>query len=110
MTTDLWTTDDVAAHLGIASTGVRKELHRLGIRPVARQPGRSGQNLYDPDEVKQAASARPGKGTRTDLARETPTTEPRPVSRPRPRGRRTAPTEDHATMTTTDTERDRAEG
>jgi hypothetical protein len=68
--TDLWTPEQAAAHLGVAADSVRKALHRLGVRPVARQPGRSGRNLYDPEQVRSAAAARPGKGTRTDLRQE----------------------------------------
>jgi hypothetical protein len=68
--TGLWTPEQAAAHLGVAAGSVRKALHRLGVRPVARQPGRSGRNLYDPEQVRAAAASRPGKGKRTDLARD----------------------------------------
>lgn len=41
-----------------------RALHRMGLRPVAGEPGRSGQNLYDADEVRAAIAARPGRGAR----------------------------------------------
>lgn len=68
---DLWTIDQVTAYLGAASTGsARRTLSRWGVQAVARQPGRGGQSLYDPVEVRRAHAARPGRGTRTDLRRD----------------------------------------
>lgn len=34
---------------------------------VSREPGRKGQNLYDPDAVRAWHAQRPGQGYRTDL-------------------------------------------
>jgi hypothetical protein len=70
--TEQWTTTEVAEFLGAASVrSVSKTLHRLKILPVGREPGRSGQNLYDADEIRSKAvpGARPGQGRRTDLGR-----------------------------------------
>lgn len=65
--TELWTTDQAATHLGVAISSVHKELQRLGLRPVSREPGRDGKNLFDADQVRTAAAGRPGQGRRTDL-------------------------------------------
>lgn len=63
-----WTTTEVAEYLGATSVrSVSKTLHRMGIRPIGRQPGRSGENLYDADEVRAQKAAMPGRGARTDL-------------------------------------------
>lgn len=66
-TRDLWTIGQVVAYLGAASTGsARKTLSRWGVAAVARQPGRAGASLYDPDQIRAAKEAAPGRGTRTD--------------------------------------------
>lgn len=39
-----------------------RTLHRLGIKPVARQAGRTGMNLYDAAQVRAAVANRPGRG------------------------------------------------
>lgn len=65
MTGDLWTTAQCAEHFGVEVGSAYSTLYRLGIRPVARQPGRGGQNLYDAEQVRTAS--RPGQGKRTDL-------------------------------------------
>jgi hypothetical protein len=58
-------TSEAAEILGLKDRhSARRALHRLGLRPVARQPGRSGENLYDRAEVEKAK--RPGRGARTD--------------------------------------------
>jgi hypothetical protein len=63
-----WTIAEVADYLGAKSTGsARRTLSRWRVKAVARQPGRDGQNLYDPQEVRDARAARPGQGKRTDL-------------------------------------------
>lgn len=63
----LWTIGDVAEHLGAASTGsARKTLSRWGVAAVARQPGRAGASLYDPEQVWAAQASAPGQGARTD--------------------------------------------
>lgn len=66
--TELLTTEQVRVFLGAASIrSASRTLHRLGINPVSREPGRSGMNLYDADEVRTKAAARPRAGARTDL-------------------------------------------
>jgi hypothetical protein len=70
---DEWTTAEVAEYLRLGSAAAaRAQLARWGIRPVARQPGRAGQNLYNPEDVHGADTARFGRGRRTDLMREDP--------------------------------------
>ncbi|MEU1071956.1 MULTISPECIES: hypothetical protein [unclassified Streptomyces] len=76
----LWTITEVAEHLGYtgepatAAGSARKALHRWGVKPIGRQPGRSGLSLYDAAEVQAAIDAAPGKGVgggrrpRTDAA------------------------------------------
>lgn len=64
---DRWTIAEVADYLGAASTGsARKTLSRWNVAAVGRQPGRGGQSLYDPAEVRSAKTAAPGQGARTD--------------------------------------------
>lgn len=59
---ELWTTMQVAEFFGATSEGsISRTLHRLGVRPVAREPGRTGQNLYDADEVRAARDAMPSR-------------------------------------------------
>lgn len=65
--TRLWTIADVTEHLGASSTGsARKTLSRWGVTAVARQPGRAGASLYDPEQVRAAQASAPGQGARTD--------------------------------------------
>lgn len=65
--TRLWTIADVAEFLGASSTGsARKTLSRWGVTAVARQPGRAGASLYDPEQVRAARASAPGQGKRTD--------------------------------------------
>lgn len=67
MSDGLWTIAEVADFLGAASTGsARKTLSRWGVTAVARQPGRAGASLYDPEAVRAAREAAPGQGKRTD--------------------------------------------
>ena len=69
--TELWSSARCAEYLGLAhAKDATTVLRRLGVRPVSRQPGRGGQNLYLPAEVKAAHAARPGQGARTDLRRK----------------------------------------
>jgi len=69
--TRLWTIADVAEFLEASSTGsARKTLSRWGVSAVARQPGRAGASLYDPEQVRAAHAERPGQGARTDRATE----------------------------------------
>jgi hypothetical protein len=66
-----WTITEVASYLGAASTGsARKTLSRWGVKAVARQPGRAGVSLYDPEQVRIAQGAAPGQGARTDRTTE----------------------------------------
>jgi len=46
---------------GVKITGAGRLLHRAGIRPVGREPGRAGQNLFDAAQVQAALQARPGR-------------------------------------------------
>lgn len=66
-----WTTDQVATYLGLKTrAAARAQLAVWQINPIGRQPGRSGQNLYNPGEIKQRKLARVGRGYRTDLHRK----------------------------------------
>ena len=62
------TTAQVAELAGVKITGVGRLLHRAAIRPVGREPGRSGQNLYDAAQVKEALRARPGRWPSASVA------------------------------------------
>ncbi len=64
------TTAQVAELAGVKITGVGRLLHRAGIRPVGREPGRSGQNLYDAVQVEDAVRARPGRWPSASAAAE----------------------------------------
>jgi hypothetical protein len=62
-----WNTERVRVELGLTSIrSASRALHRLGIRPVSREPGRLGMNEYDAAEVTAAIAARPGRGRKTD--------------------------------------------
>ena len=63
--TEVWTTEEVAAHCGITPTSVRKTMRRWGVEPHDRAPGVGGANRYLADAVRTAAAAAPGKGNRT---------------------------------------------
>lgn len=66
MTVELWPTERVRQELGAKTIrSASRTLHRLGLKPVAREPGRSGQNLYDANAVRAAIAARPGHGRAT---------------------------------------------
>lgn len=61
-----WNTEECRVHLDAATIrSASRTLHRLEIKPVAREPGRSGMNLYDADEVRTKAAARPRAVART---------------------------------------------
>jgi hypothetical protein len=65
---ELWTIATVAEHIGATTTGsARKTLSRWGVKAVGREAGRSGESLYDAEQVRTAHAARPGRGARTDL-------------------------------------------
>jgi len=55
------TTTQAAELAGVKVAGVHRLLARAGIRPVGREPGRGGQNLYDAAQVREALQARPGR-------------------------------------------------
>ncbi|KMS78360.1 hypothetical protein ACH49_16720 [Streptomyces leeuwenhoekii] len=66
---ELWTTQQVADHLGITRDAARKQLSRWGITAAYRYP--EERNLYGSlflaSKVRTAHASRPGKGARTDL-------------------------------------------
>lgn len=65
------TSTQAAEVLGVANGDVaRYTLARWGVKPVARQIGRGGENLYLLTEVRRALAARPGRGARTDLRKK----------------------------------------
>jgi hypothetical protein len=63
---ELWSIRRVAEYLGYsgpsATGSARKQLHRWGIRPEGRAPGRGGESLYAADQVQAAHESRLGKG------------------------------------------------
>lgn len=62
---ELWTTEQVREELGAKTIrSASRTLHRLGVRAVAREPGRLGMNLYDAAAVRAAIEKRPGRGRR----------------------------------------------
>lgn len=66
MGTERLTTSQVAELLGHRTEAARRStartLQRAGIRPVAREPGRAGENLYDAEQVRAWHEGRPGSG------------------------------------------------
>jgi hypothetical protein len=63
---ELVSTEEVRVMLGAATIrSASRTLHRLGVQPVSRQPGRSGMNQYDAAEVRAAIAGRPGRGRRS---------------------------------------------
>lgn len=69
MTAEQWTTRQVAAYLGIKPDTYPRYRKQGAPGPIGREPGRSGQNLYDADAVRVWDAHRPGRGIRTDLRR-----------------------------------------
>lgn len=68
---ELWTTAQVAEHLGVRPGTFRDYRQRLDPPPplpVSSQPGRGGQDLYDAEEIRRWHAARKGRGHRSDLA------------------------------------------
>lgn len=65
----LWTIAEVAAYLGVKPGSARGTLSRWGVRAVDHHVDGNGRahSLYNPDEVRAAHAARPGRGARTDL-------------------------------------------
>ncbi|MGW0014738.1 hypothetical protein ACWDVX_33925 [Streptomyces tendae] len=73
MTDELWTIEDVAAHLGIKPSSARGALSRMGVRAHSFRPhpdSNRAQALYDPQQVREAHAHRPGQGARTDRSSE----------------------------------------
>ncbi|MEU3020202.1 hypothetical protein ABZ635_22725 [Nocardiopsis sp. NPDC007018] len=71
----LWSIGQVAQHLGAASAGsARRTLSRWGVEAADYQRGANNriQALYEAEQVRAAAAARPGRGARTDLHSEEP--------------------------------------
>ncbi len=69
---ELWTAQEVADFLGLAATGpARGQLSRWGIRAVEYQRGENGrpEARYDAEQVRTAKATRPGRGARTDIAK-----------------------------------------
>ncbi|WP_431979994.1 hypothetical protein [Streptomyces qinglanensis] len=71
---ELWPISQVAEYLGYsgpsATGSARKQLHRWGLAPTGRGPGRAGESLYAADQVQALNAARPGQGHRSDLTKE----------------------------------------
>jgi hypothetical protein len=68
---ELWTTAQAAEHCGVRPSTYRDYVHRQGAPGhVARQPGRSGQDLYDAAAVRKFQANRKGQGSRTDLRKD----------------------------------------
>jgi len=76
-----WTTADIAAGFGITRSSARKLLSRLreegnpAATAVGRDP-RTDEKLYDPDLIRAAHNARPGRGANLRTRTTTTTTEP----------------------------------
>jgi hypothetical protein len=67
---ELWTTNQVAEHLGVRPGTFRDYRQRLDPpppAPVSSQPGRGGQDLYDAAAVREWHANRKGRGHRSDL-------------------------------------------
>lgn len=62
---EVWTTDQVAEHCGIAPQSVSNKMNRLGVPVHDREVGRGGRNRYLASLVQEKVAAAPGKGNRT---------------------------------------------
>ena len=69
MMPDTVTTTEAATFLKVTPARFRSIAAAAGLRPVARRPGRAGQNLWDAAAVALIYRGRPGQGARTDLRR-----------------------------------------
>jgi hypothetical protein len=72
VTAQVWTTDQVAEHCGIAPQSVSNKMARLGVPVHDREPGRGGRNRYLARLVRAKVAAAPGKGNRTPRKTATP--------------------------------------
>lgn len=73
MADELWTIEDVAAFLGVKPSSARGALSRMRVRAHSFRPhpdSSRAQALYDPEQVRTAQAARPGRGARTDRTTE----------------------------------------
>lgn len=71
---ELWSTEECRAYFGTTSIrSANRILSRMGVDAVAREPGRSGMNLYPADEVRRRAGERPGRGHRAEPQHENST-------------------------------------
>jgi hypothetical protein len=60
---ELVSTEEVRVMLGAATIrSASRTLHRLGVQPVSREPGRSGMNLYEAEAIRRAIAGRPRAG------------------------------------------------
>jgi hypothetical protein len=64
-----WSIRDVAEYLGVKPRSASGALSRWGVKAVRYELGPSGrpEARFDSDQVRDAASRRPGRGARTDL-------------------------------------------
>jgi len=70
---ELWSAAQVATFLGLATAAsARHTLSRWGVQAADYQRGDTGrpEARYDAQQVREAQSARPGRGARTDLAND----------------------------------------
>lgn len=66
---ELWSAAEVADHLGVAKSGVRRQMSRWSITATyERGAGGRPEARYDAEAVRAAQASRPGRGARTDLA------------------------------------------
>lgn len=62
------TTDEVRELMGgVVRRWASEQMRLAGIQPKYRQPGPTGQYVWDADEVRAFLESRPGQGARTDL-------------------------------------------
>ena len=68
---EVWSIEQVRAFLGAASAkSASRTLSRWGVHAVGYERGESGrpEARFDAQQVRDAKDARPGRGSRTDLA------------------------------------------
>lgn len=49
---DTMTTSEIVAYWQVSRMTAHQRLHRAGVRPISRDPGRSGENRYPTEAVK----------------------------------------------------------